>query len=75
MPGHEEHSSYVDRRKMPLGWEDEVVVPIIDNTDDLVEMNKNINVACQETKDTNAVLIKNNGIIVWGENWIQTRNM
>jgi len=73
---HEMISNIMDPvRKVPLGWEDEVVVPIVDNTDDIKALLESIKTACNDAKDTNAIIIRNNGIIVWGEDWIQARNM
>merc|ERR1719319_2009984 len=76
MKEHEMISNIMDPiRKVPLGWEDEVVVPIVDNTDDIKALLESIQTACKGAKDTNAIIIRNNGILVWGEDWIQARNM
>jgi len=76
MKENEMISSIIDPvRKVSLGWEDEVVIPIVENTDDIKSLLESIKTVCEKTKDTNAVLIRNNGILVWGEDWSLARNM
>ena len=55
--------------KTNLRFQDELVVPIIDNTAEEKNLAGRMAEAMKAYPDTNAVLVRRHGVYVWGENW------
>ena len=55
------------------GYHDELVVPIIDNTAHENELADSLEKAILEYPQSFAVLVRDHGIYVWGENWEQAK--
>jgi len=49
--------------------EDELIVPIIGNTEKEADLSDSLKAAIQLYPDTQAVLVKNHGVYVWGDTW------
>lgn len=55
------------------GYYDELVVPIIENTAHERELTDSLAEAIEAYPKTTAVLVRNHGIYVWGDNWISAK--
>ncbi|CAI9088677.1 OLC1v1023080C1 [Oldenlandia corymbosa var. corymbosa] len=55
------------------GYYDELVVPIIENTAQESELTESLAEAIKAYPKTTAVLVRNHGIYVWGDNWISAK--
>eukprot|EP00245_Coleochaete_scutata_P008083 TRINITY_DN2403_c0_g1_i1.p1 TRINITY_DN2403_c0_g1~~TRINITY_DN2403_c0_g1_i1.p1 ORF type:complete len:526 (+),score=99.41 TRINITY_DN2403_c0_g1_i1:84-1580(+) len=55
------------------GYYDELVVPIIENTARESELTESLAGAIEAYPKATAVLVRNHGIYVWGDNWIQAK--
>eukprot|EP00271_Cylindrocystis_brebissonii_P021867 TRINITY_DN8101_c0_g1_i1.p1 TRINITY_DN8101_c0_g1~~TRINITY_DN8101_c0_g1_i1.p1 ORF type:complete len:514 (-),score=77.94 TRINITY_DN8101_c0_g1_i1:701-2242(-) len=55
------------------GYHDELVVPIIENTAREYELTDSLAKAMEEYPRATAVLVRNHGLYVWGDNWIQAK--
>ncbi|XP_057968634.1 probable bifunctional methylthioribulose-1-phosphate dehydratase/enolase-phosphatase E1 1 [Malania oleifera] len=55
------------------GYYDELVVPIIENTAHEGELTESLAEAIEAYPKTTAVLVRNHGIYVWGDSWINAK--
>ncbi|KAL3503204.1 hypothetical protein ACH5RR_037653 [Cinchona calisaya] len=55
------------------GYYDELVIPIIENTAHERELTDSLAEAIKAYPKTTAVLVRNHGIYVWGDNWISAK--
>ncbi|KAK7405267.1 hypothetical protein VNO78_06467 [Psophocarpus tetragonolobus] len=55
------------------GYYDELVVPIIENTAYEYELTESLAKAIEAYPKTTAVLVRNHGIYVWGDSWINAK--
>ncbi|XP_073297175.1 probable bifunctional methylthioribulose-1-phosphate dehydratase/enolase-phosphatase E1 isoform X1 [Primulina huaijiensis] len=55
------------------GYYDELVVPIIENTAHERELTDSISEAIKAYPKTDAVLVRNHGIYIWGDSWISAK--
>ncbi|KAL4554066.1 hypothetical protein LXL04_039822 [Taraxacum kok-saghyz] len=55
------------------GYYDELVVPIIENTAQERELTESLAAAIEAYPKTTAVLVRNHGIYVWGDSWINAK--
>eukprot|EP00897_Mesotaenium_endlicherianum_P000305 jgi/Mesen1/10275/ME000785S09552 len=55
------------------GYYDELVVPIIENTAREYELTESLAAAMEAYPKATAVLVRNHGLYVWGDNWIQAK--
>ncbi|DAZ97604.1 TPA: hypothetical protein N0F65_002223 [Lagenidium giganteum] len=51
------------------GYEDELVVPIIENTPHESDLSESLRQAIEEYPKASAVLVRRHGIYVWGDSW------
>lgn len=56
-------------------YDDELVVPIIENTPFEKDLKDRMAVAMQKYPDTCAVLVRRHGVYVWGESWEKAKTM
>jgi len=56
-------------------WNHELKIPIIDNPDDQTKLFSDLEKAFSINPETNAVLIRGNGIVVCGDTWQETKLM
>nr|CAG4643484.1 EOG090X0D1G [Ilyocryptus agilis] len=56
-------------------YEEELVVPIIENTRWESELESSLQNAIQKYPNASAVLVRRHGIYVWGSTWIQAKTM
>ncbi|KAG9509569.1 Methylthioribulose-1-phosphate dehydratase, partial [Fragariocoptes setiger] len=56
-------------------YNDTLLVPIIDNTLYEKDLTYGLEVAIKRNPDTNAVLVRNHGVYVWGESWESAKTM
>jgi len=64
-----------DSTKENLKYNDELVVPIIDNTPEEKDLKESMAEAMKKYPDTCAVLVRRHGVYVWGANWKQAKTM
>ncbi|CAA0815985.1 Probable bifunctional methylthioribulose-1-phosphate dehydratase/enolase-phosphatase E1 [Striga hermonthica] len=55
------------------GYYDELVVPIIENTAHERELTQSLAEAIQAYPKTTAVLVRNHGVYIWGDSWINAK--
>ncbi|XP_040990040.1 probable bifunctional methylthioribulose-1-phosphate dehydratase/enolase-phosphatase E1 isoform X2 [Juglans microcarpa x Juglans regia] len=55
------------------GYYDELVVPIIENTAYEFELTESLAKAIEAYPKTTAVLVRNHGIYIWGDSWINAK--
>nr|XP_017191387.1 probable bifunctional methylthioribulose-1-phosphate dehydratase/enolase-phosphatase E1 1 isoform X3 [Malus domestica] len=55
------------------GYYDELVVPIIENTAYEYELTESLAKAIEAYPKTTAVLVRNHGIYIWGDSWINAK--
>ena len=55
------------------GYNDELVVPIIDNTAHESDLSDGMASAIQAYPDTQAVLVRRHGVYVWGRDWVEAK--
>ncbi|XP_062090451.1 probable bifunctional methylthioribulose-1-phosphate dehydratase/enolase-phosphatase E1 1 isoform X1 [Humulus lupulus] len=55
------------------GYNDELVVPIIENTAYEYELTESLAKAIEAYPKTTAVLVRNHGIYIWGDSWISAK--
>ncbi|GJP35207.1 hypothetical protein CLOM_g19717 [Closterium sp. NIES-68] len=55
------------------GYYDELVVPIIENTAREYELTDSLAAAIEAYPKATAVLVRNHGVYIWGDNWIQAK--
>lgn len=55
------------------GYYDELVVPIIENTAHERELTDSLASAIEAYPKTTAVLVRNHGVYIWGDNWISAK--
>lgn len=55
------------------GYSDELVVPIIENTAREYELTDSLAAAMEAYPKATAVLVRNHGLYVWGDNWIHAK--
>ncbi|KAI9083612.1 hypothetical protein K1719_034554 [Acacia pycnantha] len=55
------------------GYYDELVIPIIENTAYEYELTESLAKAIEAYPKTTAVLVRNHGIYVWGDSWINAK--
>ncbi|CAK9182997.1 unnamed protein product [Ilex paraguariensis] len=55
------------------GYHDELVVPIIENTAHERELTESLTEAIEAYPKTTAVLVRNHGIYIWGDSWINAK--
>ncbi|KAK1269094.1 putative bifunctional methylthioribulose-1-phosphate dehydratase/enolase-phosphatase E1 1 [Acorus gramineus] len=55
------------------GYNDELVVPIIENTAHERELTESLSEAIAAYPKTTAVLVRNHGIYIWGDSWISAK--
>lgn len=55
------------------GYNDELVVPIIDNTAHESDLTEGMAAAIQAYPDTQAVLVRRHGVYVWGRDWVEAK--
>nr|CAG4652148.1 EOG090X0D1G [Triops cancriformis] len=58
-----------------LRYDEELVVPIIENTCWERDLETNLAKALEEYPETSAVLVRRHGVYVWGNTWEQTKTM
>jgi len=56
-------------------WNHELKIPIIDNPDDQTKLFSDLEKAFSVNPETNAVLVRGNGIVVCGDTWQETKLM
>jgi methylthioribulose-1-phosphate dehydratase len=56
-----------------VGYHDELVVPIIDNTAHECDLADTMADAMRAHPDSHAVLVRRHGVYVWGRDWIQAK--
>lgn len=56
-------------------YTDTLVVPIIQNTPFEKDLAQSLSNAIEKFPDTNAVLVRNHGVYVWGNDWKQAKTM
>lgn len=56
-----------------VGYHDELVVPIIDNTAHECDLSDDMARAMEQYPDTHAVLVRRHGVYVWGRDWIEAK--
>lgn len=59
----------------PFKYDDELIVPIIENTRYEKDLTERMAKAIDEYPDTNAVLVKRHGVYIWGQTWQQAKTM
>ena len=59
----------VGRSRVSHAYCDQLVVPIIDNTDEEAALAGSLQQAMDAYPDSNAVLVRRHGLYVWGESW------
>lgn len=52
-----------------LRYDEELVIPIIENTPFEKDLEERMNQAIEEYPGTTAILVRRHGIYVWGETW------
>lgn len=52
-----------------LSYDEELIVPIIENTPLEKDLEKSLTRAIREYPGTSAVIVRRHGIYVWGQNW------
>jgi methylthioribulose-1-phosphate dehydratase len=52
-----------------LRYDEELVVPIIENTNHERDLEENLTKAVREYPGTTAVLVRRHGLYVWGDTW------
>jgi methylthioribulose 1-phosphate dehydratase/enolase-phosphatase E1 len=55
------------------GYRDELVVPIIENTPSEGELTQSLKEAIAKYPKTTAVLVRNHGVYIWGDNWVNAK--
>jgi methylthioribulose 1-phosphate dehydratase/enolase-phosphatase E1 len=55
------------------GYRDELVVPIIENTPSEGELTQALKEAIAKYPKTTAVLVRNHGVYIWGDNWVNAK--
>jgi methylthioribulose-1-phosphate dehydratase len=58
-----------------LRYDEELVVPIIENTPFEADLEERMNQTLEEYPGTSAILVRRHGIYVWGETWQQAKTM
>ena len=58
-----------------LRYDEELVVPIIDNTPEEQDLKEYMAIAMEKYPDTNAVLVRRHGVYVWGSDWKKAKAM
>eukprot|EP01102_Stenamoeba_stenopodia_P022304 TRINITY_DN923_c0_g5_i1.p1 TRINITY_DN923_c0_g5~~TRINITY_DN923_c0_g5_i1.p1 ORF type:complete len:237 (-),score=71.28 TRINITY_DN923_c0_g5_i1:64-774(-) len=58
-----------------LNYYDELVVPIIENTNREEDLRDRMAEAMKEYPDACAVLVRRHGVYVWGDNWVKAKTM
>jgi methylthioribulose-1-phosphate dehydratase len=56
-----------------VGYHDELVVPIIDNTAHECDLAGSMAEAMERYPDTHAVLVRRHGVYVWGRDWVEAK--
>jgi len=56
-------------------YDDELVVPIIDNTPEERDLSSSMAKAMEEYPDSCAVLVRRHGVYVWGEDWKKAKTI
>jgi methylthioribulose-1-phosphate dehydratase len=56
-----------------VGYHDELVVPIIENTAHEADLADAMEAAMKEHPESHAVLVRRHGVYVWGEDWVQAK--
>ncbi|XP_053201626.1 methylthioribulose-1-phosphate dehydratase-like [Panonychus citri] len=56
-------------------YDDTLIVPIIENTCFECDLTESLTEAIKKYPDTNAVLVRNHGVYIWGANWKQAKSM
>src|SRR5262249_45426889 len=56
-----------------VGYHDEVVVPIIENTAHESDLAESLGETMDRYPHTHAILVRRHGAYVWGKDWIQTK--
>lgn len=56
-------------------YDEELVVPIIENTPFEQDLKDEMAEIIQKYPETSAVLVKRHGVYVWGKTWEQTKTM
>lgn len=52
-----------------LSYDEELVVPIIENTPQEKDLEESLTQAIREYPGTSAVIVRRHGLYVWGQNW------
>ncbi|GAQ92473.1 Class II aldolase [Klebsormidium nitens] len=55
------------------GYRDTLVVPIIENTPSEGELTASLKEAIAKYPKTTAVLVRNHGVYIWGDNWVNAK--
>ena len=56
-------------------YDEELVVPIIENTNFESDLKDTMLAAMRKYPNTNAVIVRRHGIYVWGDSWQQCKTM
>lgn len=56
-------------------YDDELIVPIIENTRYEKDLTDRLSKAIDDYPDTNAVLVRRHGVYIWGQTWQQAKAM
>ena len=56
-----------------VGYHDELVVPIIENTAHEHELEREMALAMERYPKSNAVLVRRHGVYVWGRDWVEAK--
>lgn len=63
------------RTGLRFRYDDELIVPIIDNTPFEQDLEESLDKAIVAYPETCAVLVKRHGFYVWGDTWQETKTM
>jgi methylthioribulose-1-phosphate dehydratase len=56
-----------------VGYHDELVVPIIENTAHECDLADSMAQAMKDYPDTQAVLVRRHGVYIWGRDWVEAK--